>query len=216
MLKSLSCCVTLLALAAAGPAYAQDRAQAQALHPQAIEQHDLQLPGTDYRIVLGGAAPRRPAGATHALLSAIQTWLSTEFDLPAVHSLPRIEIVPVARIAALRFRSLLSDAQTNFLSNDRSMAAVERDTVAVYSDVAQTIYLPEGWTGGTPAELSVLVHEMVHHAQNRLGLKYGCPQEREGLTYLAQDRWLGLFGRSLASEFKLDPMTLLVRTKCLH
>ena len=57
---------------------------------------------------------------------------------------------------------------------------------------------------------------MVHHAQNLLGLKHECPQEREKLAYLAQDRWLGLFGRSLESDFELDPMTLLIRTKCLH
>ena len=96
------------------------------------------------------------------------------------------------------------------------MTAAERDTVAVYSDAERTIYLPEGWTGGSAAELSVLVHEMVHHAQNVRGLKFDCPQEREKLAYLAQERWLGLFGRSLAEDFELDPMSLLVKTGCIN
>jgi hypothetical protein len=87
--------------------------------------------------------------------------------------------------------------------------------VAVYSDATHTIYLPEGWTGGTPAELSVLVHELVHHVQNVGGLKYACPQEREKLAYMAQERWLGLFGHNLEADFELDAFSLLVKTRCL-
>ena len=124
--------------------------------------------------------------------------------------------MPAAKIVALRYKGMLPDPQTNFAPNDRGATSAERDTVAVYSDAARTIYLPEGWTGSTPAELSVLVHEVVHHAQNVLGLKYECPQEREQLAYRAQERWLGLFGRSLASDFELDPMSLLVKTRCFH
>jgi Domain of unknown function (DUF6647) len=79
----------------------------------------------------------------------------------------------------------------------------------------RTIYLRKEWTGRTPTELSVLVHEMVHHLQNVGGLKYVCPAEREKPAYDAQDRWLSLFGRNLIDEFKLDRMTVLVRTHCL-
>jgi hypothetical protein len=57
---------------------------------------------------------------------------------------------------------------------------------------------------------------MVHHFQHVLGLKFECPQEREVLAYLAQDRWLGLFGHSLEGDFDLDPFSLLVKTKCFH
>ena len=88
--------------------------------------------------------------------------------------------------------------------------------MAVYSDATQTIYLPEGWTGRSPAELSVLVHELVHHVQNVAGLKYACPQEREKLAYEAQERWLGLFGHSLERDFELDGFSLLVKTRCFY
>ena len=60
------------------------------------------------------------------------------------------------------------------------------------------------------------MHEAVHHLQNTAGLTYACPQEREALAYQAQEKWLGLFGRSLASEFQIDGLTLLVNTKCLY
>ena len=60
---------------------------------------------------------------------------------------------------------------------------------------------PTTGPAAAPAELSILVHEMVHHFQNMLGLKYECPQAREALAYRAQDQWLGLFGRDLGDGF---------------
>ncbi len=89
------------------------------------------------------------------------------------------------------------------------------EVAAFYDDNGQTIYMEEGWTGSTAAETSVLVHEMVHHLQNMAGHEYDCPAAREELAYRAQAEWLELFGRSLESEFGLDPLTMLVRTNCL-
>ena len=60
----------------------------------------------------------------------------------------------------------------------------------------------------------MLVHELVHHFQNVLGLKYECPQEREKLAYIAQNRWLTLFGHSLENDFDMDAFSLLVKTRC--
>ena len=174
------------------------------------EQGGIKIPGTDFAVVLA-MGERRP---TAALLTAIETWLSTQFDLPAVQSHPRIEFVPSEKIVALRYRGLLPNGGMEEGLSSRSATSSESDTVAVYSDSAQTIYLPQGWTGSTAAELSILVHEMVHHIQHLAGLKYECPQEREELAYMAQDRWLNLVGRSLAQDFDLDGLSLLVKTKC--
>jgi hypothetical protein len=174
--------------------------------------HGTRISGADYEIPLN-MAERNP-GPDEPLLTAIATWLSTEFDLPILSSHPRIELVPPARIAALRYQRLLPDAER--AAGGHSAISSERDVVAVYSDAARTIYLADDWTGSTPAELSVLVHEMVHHLQNLAGLKYECPQAREQLAYLAQERWLGLFGHNLAQDFELDGFSLLTKTKCFH
>jgi hypothetical protein len=147
------------------------------------------------------------------LLNAIATWLSTEFELPTIRNLPKIEILPAARINAMHYGRLLPGSVT---TESTLPSRSHGDIVAVYSDAARTIYLPEGWTGKTAAELSVLVHEMVHHLQNVAGLKYNCPQEREALAYRAQERWLGLFGRSLAQDFEIDGFSLLVKTRCMY
>jgi hypothetical protein len=179
-------------------------------------QHSVRIPGTDYDIRLDGAERTASPASGGPLLAAIQTWLSIEFDLPIARVHPRVELVPPAEIAALRYRGRFPHAGTERASNGQSSAPAERDTVAVYSDSTRTIYLADDWTGNTPAELSVLVHEMVHHLQNVAGLKYECPQAQEGLAYKAQERWLALFGRDLSQEFELDGFTLLVKTKCLH
>ena len=114
----------------------------------------------------------------------------------------------------MRYGGLLPNGGTEETVNNRSAISSESDTVAIYSNSSQTIYLPQGWTGGTAVELSILVHEMVHHIQHLAGLKYECPQAREKLAYMAQDRWLNLFGGSLAQDFDLDGISLLVKTKC--
>jgi hypothetical protein len=150
------------------------------------------------------------------LLAAIEAWLALRFDLPSVDHHPRIELMPPAKIAALRHQGSFSNSRNDNAPSGDAGKASRGDVVAVYSDTTQTIYLPEGWTGTTAAELSVLVHEMVHHVQNLGGLKYACPQEREKLAYTAQDRWLGLFGHSLEADFELDPFSLLVKTRCLY
>lgn len=135
------------------------------------------------------------------LLNLIVTWLSTNFDLPANYDHPMVEVVAAERIATLRFGS--------------AGLRGPRDVVAVYHDKRRTIYLSEGWTGKSPAELSVLVHEMVHHLQNLGKQFFFCPEAREKPAYDAQELWLRMFGKSLASEFEIDPFTLKVATGCM-
>jgi hypothetical protein len=152
------------------------------------------------------------------LLTAIVTWLSIGFGLPASYDHPRIELVSPAKMTAVQSGGQAA-ARSAARSGERlapARPALQRDVEALYDDSTRTVYLPEGWTGSTPAEVSVLVHEMVHHLQNVAGLKYECPQAREKLAYAAQNQWLAQSGRNLIDEFKLDALTVLVRTNCMH
>src|SRR5262245_18451284 len=127
-----------------------------------------------------------------ALLATIALWLSVNFGFPADVGQPRIEFEPASKIIALRYRGL---ANTQGQAGAASSSA--SDTVSIYDDANKTIYLPEGWKGRTPAELSILVLEMVHHLQNSQQQNFDCPQAREMTAYEAQGRWLTLFGRDL-------------------
>ena len=88
------------------------------------------------------------------------------------------------------------------------------DVIALYDSSEHTILLPEHWTGATPAEVSVLVHELVHHMQAAAGRRYACPGEREAPAYRAQADWLAQTGGSLERDFGIDELFLKAVTIC--
>jgi hypothetical protein len=143
------------------------------------------------------------------LLNAIVLWISINLAVPAIYDHPRIEYVPPAKMIAMRLRGMPSAAQAALLPSQIP------DVVAIYDDEKRTIFLPEGWTGKTPAELSVLVHEMVHHLQNVSGEKFECPAAREKPAYLAQDKWLKQFDQTLEEKFEVDLFTIVVKSACI-
>lgn len=153
-------------------------------------------------LCLAAASPAA-ANDPHAappLVDTIALWLAANFDLPVAATAPALVGVPAADLVAMRYGA--------------GSTARAGDVAAVYDD--GTIFLAEGWTGRSPADLSILVHEMVHHLQSSAQLRFACPGEREVLAYRAQDAWLGLFGESLATTFGLDPATILAGTACTH
>jgi hypothetical protein len=153
----------------------------------------------------------------HALLTAIVIWISANFGLPATDDLPNLKFVPKSEMAQVRYGRLATVRPDRVaVEHSRSPSAEAAWGVYSFYDIdAMTIYLPEDWTAVSPADISMLVHEMVHHMQNLAGVKYECAEAREKLAYSAQSRWLELFGRTIAGEFKIDPMTILVRTNCM-
>ena len=135
------------------------------------------------------------------LLTVIMTWLSSNFDLPAAHEQPDVKFVTQQQMAEIRLGPLATSPGS--------------ELVAIYEDRSKTIFLSDRWSGDTPADLSVLVHEVVNHLQNLGKLRYSCPEARDALAYVAQEKWLGMFGQSLQTAFELDPLTLKVKTACM-
>ncbi len=151
-----------------------------------------------------------------ALLTTIVLWLSINFNLPGTFDLPKVEFVRPIEITFFRYQAFTAEAQRQVLASQAADNATNgrREVVAVYDARRTRILLPQGWNGQTPAEVSVVVHEMVHHLQNKSGLKYACVGEREKLAYEAQEKWLSLFGQSLEKEFEIDAFTLKMSTTC--
>lgn len=136
-----------------------------------------------------------------AVLTVIVSWLAVTTDLPASYDHPEVRRAPAEQIAALRYPTV--------------NPAFRPSVLAVYDDAHRIIYLHDKWTGKSAVDLSVLVHEMVHHLQNRGAVKYACQGAREAPAYSAQNRFLGLFGRDVVGAFKLDAMSLKLMTSCL-
>lgn len=148
---------------------------------------------------------------TEDLLDGILTWLSSNFDLPAIKERPVVEFASRMELARLRASDRL---HSQGFMNDGQLA--QREVVALYDTKKRTILLPDDWGGASPADQSVLVHEMVHHLQNLGNLKFDCPHAREKLAYLAQDKWLQRFGLSVEQEFDVDMFTVLISSACMY
>lgn len=152
-----------------------------------------------------------------ALLTAIVVWLSANIALPPSYDHPRIERMSSIEMTSLLYQGALGAQRRETTTNEnQDQSDQRRQVVSLYYAATKTIYLTPEWTGRTPAELSILVHEMVHHLQNVAHTAYACPLEREKLAYEAQEKWLSLFGRSLSSEFGLDRTTLALTSACLE
>jgi hypothetical protein len=162
--------------------------------------------------------PLNEGRPSRALLKMITDWLVSNFDLPATSHYPNVKLVSPMKMAALRHRQGIADKSPPRTAELNDGAPLDNGDgiLALYDDSNQTILLPEGWRGSTPGELSVLVHEMVHHLQNVAHLKFECVEARERAAYEAQERWLELFGRNLADELEIDPFTVLVRSTCKY
>ena len=136
-----------------------------------------------------------------ALINVITLWLALTSGLPSAPEYPRVRHLP-----AEQFARIVPDAE---VANGG-----EHALLGLYDSRSKTIVLRDDWDSRNPADVSVLVHELVHYLQDRASLSYECAGQREALAYDAQQRWLKLFGLDLQSAFQLDPLTLKVRRAC--
>ena len=212
MLERLLLSAALAVLVSPVPAAAANAVLARTSLSKAGPQKVL-LPGTGFVVDPDAPpVPARSADAQRALMAALVHWLAQNFALPKSDEYPSVQLASTAKITTFRFTGRLSDRP-----QDRAaVPPAQREVVAAYDPAHHTIYLPAGWTGRSAAELSVLVHELVHHLQQLASTRHECPQAAEDLAYEAQERWLRLFGRSLESDFAIDPFTRLVSTRCLY
>jgi hypothetical protein len=157
--------------------------------------------GSGFEIVIGERQPD-PGGR---LLEALAIWVGAKLGQTVPISLPKLVFKPADQIAALRFKQYTSEMVQQ---QDRP------NIISIYDARESSIYLRDIWSGATAADLSVLVHELVHHFQEVHQAKFECEAAREAKAFELQEKWLRLFGESLEEEFQIDPFTLLVRTSC--
>ncbi len=139
-------------------------------------------------------------GEVAMALALVAAWLDANVDLPAGGAAPVIVIEPAAKLAERRYGA--------------ADAAAGLEVEGIYLEAQDAIHLAEGFDPASPQALSVLLHEMVHRRQAAAGRTYACPGAREAEAYAAQDVWLRQFGGSLARDFGVDPLTLLVWSTC--
>lgn len=157
--------------------------------------------GSGFEIVIG----ERQLDPGGRLLEALAIWVGAKLGQPLPASLPKLVFKPVGQVAALRLKQNASEI---------IQQQGRPDILSIYNSREKIIYLGDTWSGATAADLSVLVHELVHHFQDAHQIKFACDAAREAEDFELQEKWLRLFGGSLEEEFQIDPFTLLVRTSC--
>ena len=122
------------------------------------------------------AEPARAGGTAdpRAWLGTLSGWLDGNAPYPRAASAPEILIVSAAEAARLHG------------AEDRHGGKRLR---GLYDDATETIYLVAPWSPANPRDVSVLLHELVHHRQAQGGHWY-CEQAQEWDAYTLQAEWL--------------------------
>jgi hypothetical protein len=83
---------------------------------------------------------------------------------------------------------------------------------AFYDHNTETVVLPKDFDQLKTLDISILVHELVHHLQYRAGLDYECYGAREALAYDTQESYLEAAGLSLS--LIIGPLLRMVIVTC--
>ena len=92
--------------------------------------------------------------------------------------------------------------------------AIVLDTVAIYDRRGGQLILSAQPDLFDPESQSILIHELVHHAQSVAGRRFSCPAAAEEEAYQIQGQWLQRSGTNLEVAFGIDALTLKVITAC--
>lgn len=157
--------------------------------------------GSGFEIIIG----QKQIDPGGRLLEAMAIWVGAKLGQSVPATLPKLVFKPVEQIAVSRLKQYTSEI---------IQQQGRPNIISIYDSRNKIIYLPDSWTGETAADLSILVHELVHHFQEMRETKFECEAQREADAFELQERWLRLFGFSLEEEFQIDPFTLVMRTSC--
>ncbi len=104
--------------------------------------------------------------------------------------------------------------QPSVVASEEKFQLVMKMRGVHYAD-ARAMYIPgmvildnNTWDEESHHQLSLLVHELVHHAQLFSKRKYACAEAKEYEAYLIQNKWLEQRGeRPFASQAWIDRMS---------
>ena len=126
------------------------------------------------QMLLACFATPQPAGATPGseLIDRLEAWLDANTDLPRAPDKPTVRIV---------------DPST-FPATGKSAMGIGKHVRGLYDPETSVIHLVRPWSADNAQDISVLVHELVHHRQSRR--HYFCAGSQELHAYKLQKAWL--------------------------
>lgn len=109
----------------------------------------------------------------NVLLAELNAWLDAETEYARRGSQPRIKFIGAEQAEYLHGVADRSGGRTRGL----------------YNNETETIYLTAPWSASNRRDVSVLLHEMVHHRQSEH--HWYCEQAQEWRAYQIQAQWMG-------------------------
>lgn len=123
----------------------------------------------------------RDAGSLEEMISQLEDWLDKHTDLRRRETAPVVKWTSQVNVASI---------------TGSKRAAYVRTVRGLYDGDSSTIWLVRPWSAHDPRDVSVLLHELVHHRQAGEGHWY-CPGAQELPAYRAQQAWLAELGLEL-------------------
>lgn len=126
-------------------------------------------------------------------LAALESWLDTRAPWPRRPDAPQIRLVTPSQAAALSGDTLHT-------------GEVPR---GYYDPESATIYLVRPWSPSDPQDVSVLLHELVHHRQAAVP-HWRCAGAQELPAYRLQEAWLN----DLGLKARVNWIALVLAAEC--
>jgi hypothetical protein len=120
----------------------------------------------------------REAQTMQDLVGHMEDWLDTHTDLPRRDTSPLVQLTSHAHASGIALNHRTSASPT---------------LRGLYDPDTETVWLVRPWDARNPFDVSVLLHEMVHHWQAAAGHWY-CPGAQELPAYRIQQAWLNALG----------------------
>lgn len=118
------------------------------------------------------------------LVARLESWLDEDGTLPPRRPGPAIRFV--------------SPQEADMLHGAESARYLHGPLNGLYSAETQTVYLVAPWDYGNMRDVSVLLHELIHHRQ-QTARHWFCEAAQEEGAYRLQEKWLGSMG--IESDF---------------
>jgi Domain of unknown function (DUF6647) len=131
--------------------------------------------------------------AISALMISLENWLDREGRYPRRTDPATVRLITTSE-------AMPSRALVNYSNSMRR---------GYYDPQSSTIYLVEPWSQDNPHDVSVLLHELVHHRQ-QMARNWECPNAQELPAYRLQDKWLAERGL----KARVNWLAVLIESSC--
>lgn len=135
-----------------------------------------------------------------ALILALMTWASAQTGLPVP------DTPPIVKHATAEQMHYMAQPGTEY------DAASAQQYLGLYAN--GVMWLRDDWDVGNVRDVSVLLHEVVHHMQEEAGAEYRCRVASERVAHEAQFAWLEAAGLDPFETIGMNKLFYVMVTTC--